>query len=73
LVAILVEMLVEVAFAIEQRDGRERHARVRGRTQRIAGEDAEASGIRRDVGRQRNFHRKVGRTDWLSGFGHRVC
>ena len=58
--AVLIEVLVEVPGPVQQGDGDDRHAEVRAGSQRVPGEDAEASAVRRDRRLERDLHREVG-------------
>ena len=53
------ERLAEVARAVEQPDGHERHTEVRRRLQVVAGEHAEAAGVVRQDLRDAELHREV--------------
>jgi hypothetical protein len=59
LLALRVQMLAEVAAAMHKGNGSHRRTRIRGRTQRIAGQHAQAAGVGRDGGIERDFHGKV--------------
>ena len=54
-----VEVLLEVAVAMHQRDGHHGGAGVGCRTERIAGEHAEAAGVGREVLAEGDFHGEV--------------
>ncbi len=58
--AVAGQRLLEVARAVEQADGDDRHAEVAGGLQVVAGEDAEAAGVLRQRGGDAVLGREVG-------------
>jgi hypothetical protein len=59
LMPMLVEVLLEVPLPVKQRDGDERDAKIRCGAEGIAGEDAEATAVRRDRLLEADLHREV--------------
>ena len=60
LIAALVQLLPEIAFAMQQGHGHQRQRNVRRRAKGIAGQNAKAAGIGRDRVFEAHFHREVG-------------
>ena len=62
----LVEMLLEVAFAMEQRDADDRHGEIGRRSQRVTGEHAKAAAVGGDrLDRARSPSRSTRRWSWM--------
>jgi len=73
LISLAVEALPEVAFSVDQRNADDGHAEIGGRAEHIAGQDSEASGIRRQIWSQGDFHGEVGDSPVVrqgGGIGH---
>ena len=58
--AIGIKPLVKVAFAMQERHCDHWHLKVGGSSNRVAGENAEAAAIGRDLGSDAYFHREIG-------------
>ena len=54
-----VQVLLEVALPVQQRDGDQRHAEVGRRPQRVAGEHAESTAVGGDRLLQADLHREI--------------
>ena len=60
LVPVLVETLVEIAFAMEKAHRDQGHPEVRGGSHGIAGQASQAAAVGRHLGLQRDLHREIG-------------
>ena len=60
LTTVRVEPLAEVALPVDERDADHSQAEVGGATQQVAGEDAQATRVRRDVALEGDLHREIG-------------
>ena len=60
LIARCVEVLLEVALSVEQRDADDRHAQIGGGAQRVAGENTETAAVCGDRLVEGDLHREVG-------------
>jgi hypothetical protein len=68
--ALRAQVLAEITLAMQERDARDRHVQVCGRTQDVTGEDAESTAVGRNAGIESDLHREV--TDFRAqhGRGH---